>query len=88
MSEKLTADALDEWRDHPVTQKLLGILRKGAASNRKNLQDQLWASGTCDPETMGRVKASEELVEDLIEAEAKEWEEWNEHFEQKRDSTA
>ncbi len=82
MTDALTADELEEWRSHPVTQKLLGILRKGAAANRNALQAQLWASGSCSPETMGRVKAAEELIEDLIEASAKEWEEWNEHFKQ------
>jgi hypothetical protein len=40
----------------------------------------LWADGKCEPEALGRVKAQEELIEDLTEADANEWNEWAEHF--------
>lgn len=85
MTNKLTAEELEEWRSHPVTEKLLAILRKGTAANRRGLEAQLWASGSCSPEALGRVKASEELIEDLTDATNDEWEQWNEHFEHQRD---
>lgn len=83
--KRLTRDELDEWRSHPVTEWLLAILRKGAASNRAALQSRLWADGNCDPEELGRVKAQTELIEDLTEATHDDWNGWASHFEQQRD---
>jgi hypothetical protein len=45
------------------------------------LQAQLWAEGGCDPATLGRVKAQEELLEDLMEATHEEWNDWAKAFE-------
>lgn len=82
---KLTRDELDEWRSHPVTEWLLAVLRKGAAENKASLQSSLWETGSCNPETMGRVKAQGELIEDLEEATEDDWNEWADHYKQKRD---
>lgn len=81
MSDNLTRDELDEWRTHPVTERLLEILRKGYQSNKASLQAQLWAEGGCDPATLGRVKAQEELLEDMTEATHEEWNDWAKAFE-------
>lgn len=81
MSEKLTKDQIDEWRTHPVTERLLSILHRGYQSNKASLQAQLWAEGQCDPATLGRVKAQEELLEDLSEGTHDEWNEWERAFE-------
>jgi hypothetical protein len=72
---------MQEWRSHPVTERLLEILRKGYASNKASLQAQLWAQGECDPATLGRVKAQEELLEDLMESTHEEWNDWAKAFE-------
>lgn len=86
---ELTADALEEWRAHPTTQWLLAVLRKVAAHNRKSLEAQLWQEGQCNPEHLGRCKAQAELIDDLIEGTADEFNEWNAHFDQQeRDQTA
>jgi hypothetical protein len=69
-----------------VTEKLLAILRMGAAANRKDLMARLWADGKCEPEALGKVKAQEELIEDLMESTADDWNEWAGHFEQLRHS--
>lgn len=73
-------EALAEWRANPVTQAVLEVLRKGAEWNKQRLQAVQWAQGTCDPEALGRCKAQIELVEDLEEATADEWNDWVEHF--------
>lgn len=67
-----------------MTEWLLEVLRKGCASNKAMLQGQLWASGKCDPEALGRVKAQEELIEDLMESTCEDWNGWSESFEQQR----
>jgi len=82
---RLTREDLEEWRAHPVTERVLAILRLGAEVERKGLQSQLWAKGECDREMLGRVKAAEDLIEDLTETTCEEWNEWAEAFEQKRD---
>lgn len=76
----LTRDELDEWRSHPVTERLLEVLRKGTAANKAALQASLWAKGSCDPEALGRVKAAEELIEDLTEATCEDWNSWMASF--------
>jgi len=76
----LSAEALAEWRGSPVTQFLLAVLSKGAAANSEALKDSLWRTGECDDEHRGRVKAQVELVEDLTEAEAEDWNDWAKHF--------
>jgi len=80
-AKQLTQEELEEWRSHPVTERLLAILSKGYASNKASLQAQLWSDGRCDPETMGRVKASEQLIEDLTEATHEDWNGWAKAFE-------
>jgi hypothetical protein len=83
-AKKLQPEALEEWREHPVTRFLLDVLRKGEAANKARLQALLWQSGACDPQTLGKAKAAEELIEDLTEATSEEWNDWAEHFEQQR----
>lgn len=78
---ELTDEMLEEWRSHPVTQRLLAILRKGAAHNRKSLEAQLWQEGQCNPEHLGRCKAQAELIEDLTEGTPDEWNQWADEFE-------
>ena len=78
--KELKQDDLDVWREHPVTRRLLAVLRAGSRSNSENLRAQLWAEGQCDRESLGRVKAAEDLIEDLEEATADEWNEWTEQF--------
>ena len=82
---RLTQEELEEWRSNPVTEWLLAVLRKGCASNKAGLQAQLWADGKCDPETLGRVKAQEELIEDLMETGCEDWNGWSDAFEHQRD---
>lgn len=77
---KLIQDDLDAWREHPVTRRLLETLKAGSQANSEGLRMQLWAEGQCNPEALGRVKAQAELIEDLIEASADDWNEWSEHF--------
>ena len=84
MKNGLTAEELSEWRSHPVTQWILAVLRKGYQSNRAMLEGELWASGKCDPETLGRVKAQAELIEDLTETDEDEWNGWQSSLEQQR----
>jgi len=84
MTEKLTAEELEEWRSHPVTQWLLEVLRKGCASNRAMLEAELWAAGKCNPEALGRVKAQAELIEDLMESSEADWNGWADSFERQR----
>lgn len=78
--KRLTRDELEEWRSHPVTEWLLEVLRKGCQSNKAGLQAALWANGTCDPGDLGRVKAQEELIEDLMETGCEDWNQWMEAF--------
>lgn len=68
-----------------MTEWLLAVLRKGAESNRTALLGELWATGKCDPEALGRAKAQSELIEDLTETTCEEWNGWASHFEHKRD---
>lgn len=64
-----------------MTEWLLDVLRKGCVSNKAALQAQLWADGKCDPGTLGRVKAQEELIEDLTEVSHDDWNDWAKAFE-------
>lgn len=82
---KLKAEALEEWRAHPVTEWLLAVMRQGAATNKAGLQASLWASGECDQQALGRVKAQEELIEDLTDGTSDDWNSWAEHFKHQRD---
>lgn len=81
---KLQREALDEWRENPTTEWLLSVLRKGYEANRRALEANLWAEGQCDREAMGRCKAQEELIDDLMNATDEDFNGWAEHFEQKR----
>ena len=60
---------------------LLGILAKGYASNKQQFLDGVFASGSVDNETLGRIKAQNELIEDLKNANEEEWNQWNDKFE-------
>lgn len=55
--------------------------------NRAALEVQLWDDGNCDPGALGRVKAQQELIDDLKEGKADEWNDWAEHFERQRIAT-
>ncbi len=88
MTERLTKDALDEWRSHPVTEWLLSVLRRGAELNRASLQARLWADGSCNPADLAKTKAQIELIEDLTETNEDEWNDWATALEHERHSPA
>ena len=73
-------EALEEWREHPVTRQVLALLQEGADVNRAALASQLWLAGECDKEMLGRAKAQGELIEDLKEASADDFNGWAEFF--------
>ncbi len=81
-AKRLSAESLEEWRANPVTEWLLSVLSKGASSNKHALLSEAWDTGEIDPVRHGRVQAQNEIVEDLKEATADEWNEWAERFEQ------
>lgn len=83
-AKHLTQDDLAEWRANPVTEWILAVLRKGYASNKAGLQAALWENGTCRPEDLARVKAQEQLIEDLTETSEEEWNGWADAFEHQR----
>lgn len=67
-----------------MTEYLLSVLRRGEAYNRQALMSAAWDTGTIPPEAMGRCKAAADLIEDLTETTADEWNQWSEAFDQKR----
>lgn len=74
--DELTPEALEEWLALPVTEFVLGVLRKGAEANEQSLRATLWSDGECNPEDLGRVKALLGLVEDIEQASSDDWNQW------------
>lgn len=78
--KRLSEEALAEWLESPVTMLVLGVLRKAAEHNRRNVEAVLWETGTCDPARLGKVKAQCEMIEDMEGATADDWNERAEQF--------
>lgn len=76
----LKQETLDEWREHPVTRRILAVLRQAAEANRESQKSQMWASGQRDDVAFGHAQAQLQLIEDLTEASASDWNEWQRHF--------
>lgn len=68
-----------------MTRYVLGVLRAGADANKAALQEELWTNGAVDLQRLGWSKAQLELLEDLEEAEADDFNGWKDHFEPERD---
>lgn len=76
----LKPEALAEWRSHPVTEFLLAVLAAVSETNRQHLLDRAWNQGDIPPADRGRVQAALNLVDDLKEAKAEDWNEWAKQF--------
>ena len=78
--KKLKQEALAEWREHPVTRRLLGTLRKLVEANKKELMERGFSQGGFDPDELALVKAQEQLVENFEETNAEEWNDYHEQL--------
>lgn len=79
--EKLSQEALSEWRAHPVTGFVLSVLSKAAEAEKRATMQEAWARRAfASLEDIGRIEAALQLIEDIKEATAEDWNEWYEYF--------
>lgn len=81
MKDRLTAEQLEEWRSHPVTEWVFGLQRRMAQTHEEAVRQTLWNEGKCEPADLAKVKAEFELIEDLTESTHEDFNGWADAFE-------
>lgn len=82
------SDSLEDWRAHPVTEAILQVLSMAAEANREAAFQSYWEGKPWKDKDVGQAHAQDELINDLKNTTAEEWNQWYEHFKGQRDSTA
>lgn len=62
---KLTQEAFEEWKDHPVGEMFFKMIAGEVAVARDKWLQSSWNGGVCDPQNLATLKGNAEVFEQL-----------------------
>lgn len=68
--EKLTDDDLGEWKVHPVTEAMRGVISAAYEAQKNAALQAYWAGNPWPPEEIASLRRMGDLLEDFFESSA------------------